>query len=111
MAVDDSSSSTFTNLSKTFKIEYVDGSSVDGFYFTDDITVGGADITSLQMALASTADLTYGIMGIGFEGDEAAQTMYPNIIDKFYTEGLIGARAYSLYLVGWLQFRIGSRLW
>lgn len=51
------------------------------------------------MALANTADLTYGIMGIGFDSDEAAQTIYPNIIDKFYTEGLIGARAYSLYLV------------
>ncbi|KAF3761830.1 acid protease [Cryphonectria parasitica EP155] len=37
-------------------------------------------------------------MGVGFEADESAATLYPNIIDKFYTEGLIGSRAYSLYL-------------
>lgn len=72
---------------------------MSGFYFTDDITVGGAKVETVQMALATTASLSYGIMGIGFDADEAAQTLYPNIIDKFYTEGLIGARAYSLYLV------------
>lgn len=50
------------------------------------------------MGLADESDIDYGIMGIGFEADESAATLYPNIIDKFYTSGLIGARAYSLYL-------------
>lgn len=103
-AVDYSSSSTFTNLSKAFDIEYVDGSGVDGYYFTDTLRVGGATITSLEMGLAETSNsLTYGIMGVGFESDEAAQTLYPNVIDKFFTEGLIASRAFSLYLVSQLS--------
>lgn len=96
---DTSSSSTFSNLSTAFSIEYVDGSGTDGYYFTDTLTIAGASVTDLQMGLAETSDLTYGIMGIGFAADEAAQTLYPNIIDKFYTEDLIGSRAYSLFLV------------
>lgn len=82
-----------------FDISYVDGSSVQGYYFKDTLSIGGADISDLQMGLASTSDLEYGIMGIGFPSNEAAETTYPNIIDKFYSEGLIGAKAYSLYLV------------
>lgn len=97
-AVDISSSSSFTNLSSVFQIEYVDGSAVQGYYFTDSVEVAGATIDAVQMGLADTSDITYGIMGIGFDADEAAATLYPNIIDKFYTSGLIGARAYSLYL-------------
>lgn len=97
-AVDTSSSSSFTNLSLVFDIEYVDGSTVDGYYFTDTVVLAGATIDTVQMGLADESDITYGIMGIGFESDESAQTLYPNIIDKFYTSGLIGARAYSLYL-------------
>lgn len=97
--VTESSSSSFTNLSTVFSIKYVDGSEVEGYYFTDDITVGGAEITTVQMGLADTSDLTYGIMGIGFTADEAASKLYPNVIDKFYSEGLIEAKAYSLYLV------------
>lgn len=97
---DHSSSSTFTNLSKTFAIEYVDGSEVSGYYFTDNLSIGGAKIETLQMGLAETSnDLTYGILGVGFESDESSQTLYPNLIDKFFSQGLIGSRAYSLYLV------------
>lgn len=98
IVVDTSSSSTFTNLSTTFEIEYVDGSGVEGYYFTDTVELAGATIDSVQMGLADESDIEYGIMGVGFEADESAATLYPNIIEKFYTSGLIGARAYSLYL-------------
>ncbi|PSR75427.1 aspartic peptidase domain-containing protein [Coniella lustricola] len=107
---DYSSSSTFKNLSKAFDIEYVDGSGVDGYYFTDTLSVAGASISTLEMGLAETSNsLTYGIMGVGFESDEAAATLYPNVIDKFYSEGLIGSRAFSLYLDD-LQSSSGSIL-
>ncbi|KAH8657667.1 aspartic peptidase domain-containing protein [Xylariales sp. PMI_506] len=95
---DYSSSSTFSNLSIEFDIEYVDGSTVSGYYFEDDLTIAGATVDSLQMGLADTSDIEYGIMGIGFTADESASTLYPNIIDEFYSQGLIGAKAYSLYL-------------
>lgn len=91
-------------MSEVFDISYVDGSSVQGFYFTDDIEIGGATIDSLQMGLANTSDIYYGILGIGFPLNEAAATTYPNIIDKFYSEGLIGAKAYSLFLVSFFFF-------
>lgn len=96
--VDTSSSSTFKNLTEAFDIEYVDGSGVEGYYFTDNVELAGATIDTVQMGLADTSDIDYGIMGVGFEADESASTLYPNIIDKFYTSGQIGARAYSLYL-------------
>lgn len=96
--VDTSSSTTFSNLSLVFEIEYVDGSEVAGYYFSDTVELAGAQIDTVQMGLADESDVTYGIMGIGFEENESAATLYPNIIDKFFTEGLIGSRAYSLYL-------------
>jgi hypothetical protein len=99
VADDSSSSSTFTNLSSTFQISYVDGSEVSGYYFKDDLTIAGATVDSLQMGLASTSDIEYGIMGIGFTAGESSSTKYPNIIDELYSQGLIGAKAYSLYLV------------
>ena len=37
-------------------------------------------------------------MGIGFDLDEAAETVYPNIIDDMVSQGLIATKAYSLYL-------------
>lgn len=98
-ADDSSSSSTFTNLSSTFQISYVDGSEVSGYYFTDDLTIAGATVDSLQMGLASTSDIEYGIMGIGFTAGESSSTKYPNLIDALYSQGLISAKAYSLYLV------------
>lgn len=97
-SVDTSDSTTFTNTSLDFDISYVDGSTVSGYYFTDTLEIGGASVSDLQMGLATTSDLEYGIMGIGFAANEAAETLYPNLIDKFYSEGLIGAKAYSLYL-------------
>lgn len=76
----------------------MDGSSVDGYYFTDTVSLAGATIDTVQMGLAETSDIEYGIMGVGFDADESTSTLYPNIIDKFYSSGQIGARAYSLYL-------------
>lgn len=72
---------------------------MSGYYFTDTFEIGGASVSDLQLGLATTSELEYGIMGIGFPANEAAETIYPNLIDKFYSEGLIEAKAYSLYLV------------
>ncbi|KAH8895290.1 acid protease [Thozetella sp. PMI_491] len=95
------SSSSFSNLSLSFDITYLDGSSAKGYYFEDTLKFSsdGASVSSLQMGLATSgSDVSTGIMGIGFEGNEAAKTEYENVIDKMFTSGVIGSRAYSLYL-------------
>ncbi|KAK9802151.1 putative Aspartic peptidase domain-containing protein [Seiridium cardinale] len=94
-----SASSTYHEVSNnTFNIEYVDQTGAQGDYIKDDFYVGGATITQLQMGLAIKSTIPAGIMGIGFESNEAAKTQYPNIMEVFVDQGLIGSKAYSLYL-------------
>jgi len=98
-------SSTYTTLEQGgFEIQYgTAGSLVKGDYFSDNFGIGDMVVKNLTMALATEAEnVPTGIMGISFPQDESitqtsAQT-YPNLVSVMYTEGLIGARAYSLYL-------------
>jgi hypothetical protein len=73
-----------------------------GDYIADDFSIGGVTVKNLTMAVATQAAyVATGIMGIGFDTDEsiaASGIVYPNIIDDMVTEGLITARAYSLWL-------------
>lgn len=50
------------------------------------------------MGLAYTSTVNVGIMGIGYTENEAAKTLYPNIVDEMVSQGLINTRAYSLWL-------------
>lgn len=54
------------------------------------------------MGLATTSTIPAGIMGIGFPSNEATTAEYPNIMEVFTQQGLIGSKAYSLYLVSTL---------
>jgi hypothetical protein len=70
---------------------------------TDDFTIGGATIKSLQMGLANDTTGSIGVIGIGYGLDEASVTSitsvpYPNLIDEMVSQGLIETKAYSLYL-------------
>lgn len=74
-----------------------------GDYMTDDFTIGGATIKNLQMGLANTTTSGFGIIGIGYDENEASLTSitsvpYPNLIDQMVSQGLINTKAYSLYL-------------
>ncbi|KAI0124707.1 aspartic peptidase domain-containing protein [Xylariales sp. AK1849] len=92
-------SSTYHLVSEgSFQISYVDNSGAAGNYIKDDLSVGGATITQLQMGLASNSTIPSGLMGVGYSTNEAAKSEYPNIMDVFKSEGLIAAKAYSLYL-------------
>ncbi|KAF7520634.1 hypothetical protein G7054_g12712 [Neopestalotiopsis clavispora] len=68
-----------------FDISYVDTTGASGDYIKDDF-------------LQST--IPVGIMGVGFAANEAVyeEDRYPNIMDVFISQDLIGSRAYSLYL-------------
>ncbi|KAH8193628.1 hypothetical protein TruAng_012207 [Truncatella angustata] len=94
-----SDSSTYHKVSSnSFDIQYVDGTGAEGDYIKEDFYVGAATITQLQMGLAVNSTIPAGIMGIGFATNEASRTPYPNIMEVFVSEGLIGSKAYSLYL-------------
>lgn len=77
----------------------MDGTGAEGDYIKDDFYVGGATIKQLQMGLATNSTIPAGIMGIGFATNEASRIQYPNIMEVFVDQGLIGSKAYSLYLV------------
>ncbi|KAK3298497.1 aspartic peptidase domain-containing protein [Chaetomium fimeti] len=81
-----------------FKITYLDGGTASGDYITDDFSIGGATIKSLQMAYVNKAVRGTGILGLGFSISERASIKYPNIMDEMSNQGLIQSKAYSLYL-------------
>ena len=70
---------------------------------------------SLEMGLAYNVSLFTGLLGIGYDTNEASDSandelnpfVYPSIIDSMVSQGLISAKAYSLYLDD-LQASTGS---
>lgn len=96
---DSTKSSTFKTVIKGgFSIEYADKTGSSGDYISDTLRIGGATITGLQMGLALKTTTGVGIMGIGYDTDEASKTEYPSIIDQMVSQGLINTKLYSLYL-------------
>src|SRR5947207_11374602 len=81
-----------------FNISYVDGSGSIGEYFTDDFSIGEVKVAGLQMGLATQTSAGTGVMGIGYSVDEAANQVYPNLIDQLVRQQMINTKAYSLWL-------------
>jgi hypothetical protein len=107
LIVDPTNSSTYKVVDKGgFAITYVNKDGAAGNYITDTFTIGGATIKALEMGLASESTLPMGIMGIGYDTDEASNSeeskakpfIYPSIIDTMFNQSLISTKAYSLYL-------------
>lgn len=98
-AVDASASSTYkTAVPDGFTIQYADGSGASGDYFTDDFTIGDITVSDLQMGIADRTAIGTGILGIGFELNEAAEKTYSNLVSAMVDQGKINTMAYSLYL-------------
>lgn len=76
----------------------MDGSAASGAYFTDDFTIGGTTVKDLQMGLADRTAIGTGILGIGFNLNEAAEQVYSNLVTSLVNQSLIPTTAYSLYL-------------
>ncbi|KAI0201801.1 aspartic peptidase domain-containing protein [Astrocystis sublimbata] len=92
-------SSTFKVVDRdAFSIQYLDGSGAEGDYVKDTLHIAGTSIEALQVGLAENSTINSGLLGIGFNTNVAASEPYPNIIDLFVEQDLIGIRAYSLYL-------------
>jgi hypothetical protein len=110
LAVNPKKSSTYKLVdSNAFHITYGDNSGADGDYFTDNFAIGSSSIKALQMGIAVSANLTQGLLGIGYTYNEASNSdnpyaspndsfVYPNIIDAMVSQKLIDVNAYSLYL-------------
>ncbi|KIM92830.1 hypothetical protein OIDMADRAFT_98547, partial [Oidiodendron maius Zn] len=87
-----------------FVASFGGGESTNGDYITDDFIIGGATIKGLQMGLANTSSMAYGLIGLGYDVNEGSiingktSLVYPSIIDEMVSQGLINTRAYSLYL-------------
>ncbi|KAF8859938.1 acid protease, partial [Acephala macrosclerotiorum] len=106
---DSSKSSSFKVAdANAFDISYADGSGATGDYITDNLSIGGATIKALEMGFAYNATLQTGLLGIGYDLNEASDSsggstesspfVYPSIIDQMMSQGLINTKAYSLYL-------------
>ncbi|KAJ4416308.1 hypothetical protein N0V82_006838 [Gnomoniopsis sp. IMI 355080] len=94
-----SASSTYKiAVTNGFDIEYADGTSASGDYFTDNFAIGGITVTDLQMGIADKTAVGTGILGIGFELNEAAETIYSNLVATMVNESKVSTMAYSLYL-------------
>jgi elongation factor G len=88
-----------------FDIEYLDGSSSRGDYFTDIFEIGGATLQNMTMGLGISTDISYGLVGVGYATNEAIvgnsqslSSVYPNLPVHMVNEGLISTVAYSLWL-------------
>ena len=114
---DSNASSTYELLQEgTFQIQYADGTAITGDYITDVVGFGGnVTVKKQTMGLAnSTTGDTYGLMGVGFDTNEAnfsnfGGPTYPNIVDELKSQGYINSAAYSLWLDD-LESKTGSIL-
>jgi Eukaryotic aspartyl protease len=65
---------------------------------SDNMGISTGLVKSLEMGLAYQTSVGYGLMGIGYDTNEAGTARYPNLIDQLVTQGLINVKTYSLWL-------------
>lgn len=80
-----------------FKITFVDGTGASGDYVNDTMTIGNTTIDDVQLAVAYNTTTSYGVMGIGYDTNEAG-TSYQNIIDVMANDATINSKSYSIWL-------------
>ncbi|KIX98376.1 uncharacterized protein Z520_05677 [Fonsecaea multimorphosa CBS 102226] len=100
-----SSSSTYKIIEQGgFNITYAQqGDSDAGDWSSDTITVGGSpSIKNQQLGVATELFDQHGVMGIGFDTNEANNDspngVYPSVMDNLKSSGIINRKAFSLYL-------------
>ncbi|OAP63356.1 hypothetical protein AYL99_02583 [Fonsecaea erecta] len=98
---DPDQSSTYELVSKdAFTIEYEEGTTVaSGDFFTDTLSFeSGVQVDDVQLGLATaiTGNLSWGVMGLGFDTGES-KPLYPNLIDMLVKSGTIDTPLFSLW--------------
>ncbi|CCG22091.1 Sap8 secreted aspartyl proteinase [Candida orthopsilosis Co 90-125] len=101
-----SSSSSYQSLGADFAIQYGDGSTSEGTWGKDTVTINGVSITGQQLADVTQTSVDQGILGIGYTSNEAVTDTsgqrtiqnYDNVPVTLKKQGKIKTNAYSLYL-------------
>ena len=100
-------STTFDTNDTSFSITYADGSSAEGTWGHDDVTIHGVNVSDLSFAVCDRASNPMGVLGIGLSGLETTYSgsislrgsyQYENLPLKLRSQGLINQAAYSIYL-------------
>lgn len=95
-------STSYEYVNSAFLIRYADGSTAQGDYGTDTLTIGGTSLTAQQFGIGYTSTSAQGILGVGYTTNEAAISTtgktYPNVPAQMVTQGKISTTAYSLWL-------------
>ncbi|KAK9469004.1 aspartic peptidase domain-containing protein [Lipomyces arxii] len=95
---DSASSSTFDDLSEAFDITYADGTSASGVFCQDTLTFNDVTLNDFTFGLAENSSSSVGVFGIGYAANEVARNQYENLPELLVSEGVIGVKAYSLWL-------------
>ena len=72
-------SSTSQNLNTPFEIKYADGSVAQGNLYQDTVGIGGVSVRDQLFANVRSTSAHKGILGIGFQSNEATRTPYDNL--------------------------------
>ncbi|KAK9249012.1 aspartic peptidase domain-containing protein [Lipomyces tetrasporus] len=97
-------SESYVYQSSNFLIRYGDRTYARGDYAYESVTLGGATVTNMTIAVATDGNATEGVFGIGYPSNEAIisqygpEYQYPNLPDLLVEQGLIQSRVYSLWL-------------
>ncbi|WPH01382.1 Hypothetical protein R9X50_00422700 [Acrodontium crateriforme] len=104
---DPSKSSTYNEVeaSPAFNTSFGDGSTAQGPYGSDIVSIGDVAISNVQFGVAdevsSTTGYAIGLMGVGYSLNEATSSAskdYPNMPEVLKNAGVIASRLYSLFL-------------
>ena len=95
-------SSSYSYVNSDFYIQYADGSTAEGDYVTDTLSIGGAQIPNVQFGVGYNSSSAQGILGIGYATNEASipttGKSYNNLPEVLVNQKLINTMAYSLWL-------------
>ncbi|PYI27664.1 putative yapsin [Aspergillus indologenus CBS 114.80] len=99
---DSGASSSYKKLSTFMNDTYGDGTNSYGNYATDNVTIGGTTIKSMQFAVAETSDSPQGIAGVGYARATYQEVydgkVYSNLPQALVDSGAIKSPAYSVWL-------------
>ncbi|KAI5968615.1 hypothetical protein KGF57_000104 [Candida theae] len=91
-------SSSFKSLGSSFHIKYGDGTTSDGIWAEDTVSIGGVSITNQQFADVNSTSVNQGILGVSRRQTESADPEYDNVPATLKKQGKIKTNAYSLFL-------------
>jgi hypothetical protein len=92
---DASASNTSVNTTEKSFSSYADGSSVEGYYFTDSVTVAGLTVQDFKFGVGTTSD-GLNTFGLGYFPD-TTKAILPNYLQS---QGLISRRVFNSYSDG-----------